>query len=63
MLYDELARRMRVVRTLHGDDHDDRSDDYATHQKSLGLDARAVNYRAIKNGLGEIVWKGLRASE
>ena len=60
---DELARRMRVVRTFHGHHHDDRSAEYASHQKSLGFDARAVNYCAIKNGLGEIVWTGLKVSQ
>lgn len=52
---DELSWDMQVVRTFHGHHHDDLSDEYALVRDQLGFDARAVNFRAIKNGLGEHV--------
>jgi predicted phosphodiesterase len=55
---DKLARSMRVVRSFHGHHHDDMSDEYALKRDELGFDARAVNFLAIKNGLGEIVYPG-----
>lgn len=55
---DELAVSMRVVRTFHGHQHDDRSDEYALVRDTLQFDARAVNYTGIKNGLGEIIRMG-----
>jgi hypothetical protein len=55
---DQLARDMRVVRTFHGHQHDDRSDEYALVRDALGIDARAVGYCSIKNGLGEIIFDG-----
>jgi predicted phosphodiesterase len=55
---DELARSMHVVRTFHGHHHDDRSEEYAEVREELGFDAMAVGFRAIKNGLGEIIFAG-----
>ena len=55
---DELARSLQVVRSFHGHQHDDLSDDYALVREELGFDARAVAYRSIKNGLGEGVYTG-----
>lgn len=55
---DELARSMRVVRSFHGHQHDDRSDEYALVRDKLGFDARAVSFCGIKNGLGEFVFGG-----
>ena len=52
---DQLARDMGVVRTFHGHTHDDLSEAYATQREWLGFDARAVDFRCIKNGLGEFV--------
>lgn len=52
---DQLARNMGVLRTFHGHTHDDLSETYATQREQLGFDARAVDFRCIKNGLGEIV--------
>jgi len=52
---DQLARDMGVVRTFHGHTHDDLSEAYATQREWLGFDARTVNFRCIKNGLGEVV--------
>lgn len=52
---DQLARDMGVLRTFHGHTHDDLSDAYAGQHERLGFDARAVNFRCIKNGLGELV--------
>jgi predicted phosphodiesterase len=52
---DQLARDMGVLRSFHGHTHDDLSDAYAGQREELGFDARAVNFRRIKNGLGEIV--------
>lgn len=52
---DQLARDMGVLRTFHGHTHDDLSEAYAQQRVALGFDARAVNFRCIKNGLGEIV--------
>jgi acetyl esterase/lipase len=46
---------MGVVRSFHGHTHDDQSDAYATQREWLGFDARAVDYRCIKNGLGELI--------
>lgn len=55
---DELARSMRVVRSFHGHQHDDRSEEYALVREQLGFDAKAVDYCGIKNGLGEIILSG-----
>jgi predicted phosphodiesterase len=55
---DALARSMRVVRTFHGHQHDDRTGEYALLRESLGFDAIAVDYCGIKNGLGEVIHKG-----
>ena len=55
---DELAKSMRVVRTFHGHDHDDRSDVYALRRVEIGFDARAVAYGSIKNGLGQVIHQG-----
>lgn len=55
---DHLARDMGVIRSFHGHQHDDRSEDYALVRKELGFDARAVAYCGIKNGLGEHVFVG-----
>ena len=52
---DELARSMSVVRTFHGHHHDDLSDEYAKVREELGFDALSVDFKAIKNGLGEII--------
>jgi predicted phosphodiesterase len=52
---DQLARDMGVVRAFHGHHHDDQSEAYAAQREQLGFDARAVDFRCIKNGLGEIV--------
>lgn len=52
---DQLARDMGVLRTFHGHTHDDLSEAYAGQREGLGFDARAVNFRCIKNGLGELV--------
>lgn len=53
---DQLARDLRVVRAFHGHTHDDRSDEYALERERLGFHAVAVNFRSIKNGLGEMVF-------
>jgi hypothetical protein len=58
---DQLARDLRVVRAFHGHQHDDRSDEYALVRDSLGFDARAVSYCAIKNGLGDVIFDGPKA--
>ena len=55
---DELARSMRVVRSFHGHQHDDRSPEYAMVRERLGFDARAVDYCGIKNGLGDVILRG-----
>ena len=55
---DQLARSMRVVRSFHGHQHDDRSEAYALVRDQLGFDARGVDFCGIKNGLGEIIRKG-----
>jgi predicted phosphodiesterase len=55
---DDLARRMRVVRSFHGHQHDDRSDEYALVRDKLGFDAKAVDYCGIKNGLGQVIHAG-----
>ncbi|EWS65860.1 Calcineurin-like phosphoesterase superfamily domain protein [Hydrogenophaga sp. T4] len=52
---DQLARDMGVLRTFHGHTHDDQSEAYAGQREELGFDARAVDFRCIKNGLGELV--------
>ncbi|MDO9253625.1 MAG: metallophosphoesterase [Hydrogenophaga sp.] len=52
---DQLARDMGVLRTFHGHTHDDLSEAYASQRERLGFDARAVDFRCIKNGLGELV--------
>lgn len=55
---DALARSMRVVRSFHGHQHDDRSPEYAMVRERMGFDARAVDYCGIKNGLGEVILRG-----
>lgn len=52
---DQLARDMGVVRTFHGHTHDDPGLAYTAQSESLGFDARAVDFRRIKNGLGEAI--------
>lgn len=52
---DELARRLRVVRSFLGHHHDDLIDRYAEHRSGLGFDARGVNLCGIKDGLGRPV--------
>jgi predicted phosphodiesterase len=52
---DQMARDMGVLRTFHGHTHDDLSEAYAQQREALGFDAQAVNFRCIKNGLGELV--------
>jgi hypothetical protein len=51
---DQLARDMGVVRSFHGHTHDDLSEEYGLLREQLGFDALAVNFRCIKNGLGEL---------
>lgn len=53
---DQLARDLGVVRAFHGHTHDDRTAEYALQRERLGFDAVAVNFRCIKNGLGEMVF-------
>ncbi len=60
---DQLARDLRVVRGFHGHTHDDRSDEYALQREQLGFDAVAVNFRSIKNGLGELVFDYARMGD
>lgn len=55
---DALARSMQVVRTFHGHQHDDRSEEYAELRSSMGFDARAVDFCGIKNGLGQVTRRG-----
>ena len=55
---DQLARDVRVVRTIHGHQHDDYSEEYALVRETLRFDARSVAYGCIKNGLGEIIFDG-----
>lgn len=55
---DDLARAMNVCRTFHGHQHDDRSAEYRKVRSSLGFDAMAVGFRAIKDGLGTVIDKG-----
>lgn len=55
---DGLARSLRVVRSFHGHQHDDRSDEYARLREKLGFDARAVEFCGIKNGLGQLIRSG-----
>lgn len=52
---DHLARAMKVARSFHGHQHDDQSHGYALLRDKLGFDAKAVAFRAIKNGLGNVV--------
>lgn len=53
---DQLARDLQVVRAFHGHTHDDRTDQYREHRERLGFEAVAVNFRCIKNGLGQMVF-------
>lgn len=55
---DQLARDMRVVRSFHGHQHDDRSAEYALQRDALGFDALAVGFCGIKNGLGQVIHTG-----
>ena len=50
---DDLARRLGVVRAFHGHTHDDLSIEYRTHRERMKFDAVAVDFRCVKNGLGE----------
>ena len=52
---DQLARDLGVVRFFHAHTHDDLSEAYAMKREQLGFDARAVDFRRIKNGLGKLV--------
>ena len=54
---DELARSMRVVRSFHGHQHDDRSDEYFVTREARGYDAYGVGLRSITNGLGQRVFE------
>lgn len=53
---DQLARDLQVVRAFHGHTHDDRTEEYRAHLARLRFEAVAVNFRCIKNGLGELVF-------
>lgn len=53
---DQLARDLGVVRAFHGHTHDDQTALYAQQSDALGFEAVAVNFRCIKNGLGELVF-------
>ena len=53
---DQLARDLQVVRAFHGHTHDDRTDEYRSDLARLRFEAVAVNFRCIKNGLGELVF-------
>lgn len=53
---DQLARDLGVVRSFHGHTHDDLTAQYALRREALGFDAVAVNFRCIKNGLGDLVF-------
>lgn len=55
---DDLARMLGVKRSFHGHQHDDLSDQYALVRNTLGFDAKAVNFRGIKDGLGGIIYPG-----
>lgn len=57
-VFDETARVMGAYRLFHGHTHDDMSEQYAFSRERLGFDARSVPFRAIKNGLGEMVHHG-----
>lgn len=50
---DELALSLGVVRSFHGHQHDDLSDEYMKTMEERGYDARGVNFCSITNGLGE----------
>ena len=54
---DELARSMRVVRSFHGHQHDDRSDEYFATREAHGYDAYGVGLRSITNGMGQRVFE------
>lgn len=53
---DQLARDLQVVRAFHGHTHDDRTEEYRAHLARVRFEAVAVNFRCIKNGLGELVF-------
>ncbi len=53
---DQLARDLGVVRAFHGHTHDDLTAQYALQREELGFEAVGVNFRCIKNGLGELVF-------
>jgi len=55
---DELAQSLGVLRLFHGHTHDDLTEQYKLVEEALGFEAIAVNYRAIKNGLGELIIQG-----
>jgi hypothetical protein len=55
---DELAQCLKVKRSFHGHHHDDLSEQCALQRDCLGFDARSVDFRGIKNGLGEIIVEG-----
>lgn len=54
----QLSRDMRVARSFHGHQHDDRSEEYCLQRDTLKFDARALAYCGIKNGLGEVIFQG-----
>ena len=58
---DELAREMCVCRSFHGHQHDDRSAEYRKVRSCLGFDATAVGFRAIKDGMGNVIDQGEEA--
>lgn len=53
---DQLARDLGVAWVFHGHTHDDLTAQYALQREALGFEAVAVNFRCIKNGLGELVF-------
>jgi predicted phosphodiesterase len=56
---DVLARDLRVKRSFHGHQHDDRTDEYRLGVVERGFDAVGVGGCAITNGLGERVLRGV----
>ena len=53
---DRLARGLGVFRAFHGHTHDDLAHDYKAHQDRLGFEVVGVDFRCVKNGLGEKVF-------
>ena len=52
---------MNVCRSFHGHQHDDRSAEYRKVRSCLGFDATAVGFRAIKDGMGNVIDQGEEA--